>query len=59
MRLANKRLLYWLAEGWAEKDCIFAARGYFEWLLSDGAWSEEAAEGALVALLTSRTNQPA
>lgn len=54
MRLANKRLLYWLEEGWSEKAAIGAARGYFEWLLSNGAWSEEAAERFLLELLADR-----
>lgn len=51
MRLANKRLLYWLEEGWSEAAAIRAARGYFEWLLSNGAWSEEAAERLLHQML--------
>ena len=54
MRLANKRLLYWLEEGWSEAVAIRAARGHFEWLQSNGAWSEEAAERLLLDLLNDR-----
>jgi hypothetical protein len=54
-RVANRRLEYWRAEGWPDPVCARAARYYSEWLLSNGAWSEDAAERSLHDLLAERT----
>lgn len=56
MRLANKRLIYWLEEGWGDDDAILAARGLYEWLVDPRGWGEEAAERSLHELLVHKLN---
>lgn len=52
MRLMVRRLNYWHDEGWPDAVCLQAARGYYAWLIGNGAWSAAVAEQTLHDLLS-------